>query len=334
MSEDRRRKHWQEDPAWQKLLVQADAPSQTLQGDVVIHTYQSRQDPYFTSSYFFETERGVVLVDTQIFHTAAQELWDAIRTKTSGKLFAIINTHAHPDHYFGNTLFRKVAPEALIITSAGVLADMHASSAQRVAQPRTEWGDEVTNDSTTLVYPDIGFEGRLTMVFDRITLKLWEVGPAEAPVQIVGWIPEHRAIITADILQNKQHHYFSDRAIASWYRILHEFSELNPAFVLTGHQGIATADLINETKHWQATFLSLMSEVVPLGAHPEDIHTTHAAARKHVVEEMKRRRPDWVDPYYSEGKTVLEQCIDGHRSEVVGAQTLAASANKKSVASA
>ena len=324
MSKDHRPKHWQKNPVWQQLLAQADDPSQTLQGDAVIHTYQSRQDPYFTSSYFFETERGVVLVDTQIFHSAAQELWEAVQAKTKGKMFAIVNTHAHPDHYFGNMLFRRVAPEATIITSAGVLADMHATSAQRIAKTRKEWGDEVPSDAADLVYPDIGFEGTMTMAFGNITLKLWEVGPAEAPVQVVGWIPEHRALIAADILQNKQHHYFSDRAIASWYRILHEFSELNPAFVLTGHQGIATGDLINETKHWQATFLSLMSEVVPRGADPEDIDQIDAASRKHVVEEMKRRFPDWFDPYYYEGKTVLEQCIDGHRSEIVGAQVLAA----------
>src|SRR6516162_2929071 len=111
MSKDHRPKHWQKNPVWQQLLAQADDPSQTLHGDVVIHTYQSRQDPYFTSSYFFDTERGVVLVDTQIFNTAAEELWEAIQAKTSGKLFAIVNTHAHPDHYFGNTLFRRVAPE-------------------------------------------------------------------------------------------------------------------------------------------------------------------------------------------------------------------------------
>jgi glyoxylase-like metal-dependent hydrolase (beta-lactamase superfamily II) len=325
MSEDHRPKHWQQDAAWQRLLAQADDPSQTLQGDVVIHTYQSRQDPYFSSSYFFETERGVVLIDTQIFYSATQELWAAIQAKTRAKLFVIVNTHAHPDHYFGNTLFRRVAPEATVITSAGVLADMHATSAQRVAKTRKEWGDEVPSDPNTLVYPDIGFEGKLKLVFDRITLELWEVGPAEAPVQVVGWIPEHRALITADILQNKQHHYFSDRAISSWYRILHEFSEFDPAFVLTGHQGIARGDLINETKHWQATFLSLMSEVVPAGADPEDIDKIDAATRAHVVQEMKRRFPDWFDPYYYEGKTVLEQCIDGHRSEIVGAQVLAAS---------
>jgi hypothetical protein len=40
MSKDHRPKHWQQNPAWQKLLAQADDPSQTLQGEVVIHTYR------------------------------------------------------------------------------------------------------------------------------------------------------------------------------------------------------------------------------------------------------------------------------------------------------
>jgi glyoxylase-like metal-dependent hydrolase (beta-lactamase superfamily II) len=324
MSSERKEKHWKKDPFWQKLLQQANDPSHTLAGDVTIHTYQSRQDPYFTSSYFFETERGVVLVDTQIFYSAATELWDEIRAKTSGRMFAIVNTHAHPDHYFGNMLFRKVAPEATIITSANVLADMHATSAQRVAKTRKEWGDEVPSDPRDLVYPDLTFDGKLTLAFDKITLELREYDRAEAPYQVVGWIPEHRALITADILQNKQHHYFSDQTLSNWYRILHEFSEMNPRHVLTGHQGIATADLINETMHWQATFLGLMSTVVPHAANPEDISRIDSAARKHVVDEMRRRFPDWFDPYYYEGKTVLEQCIDGHRSEMVGAQVLAA----------
>jgi hypothetical protein len=201
---------------------------------------------------------------------------------------------------------------------------MHTTSAQRVAKTRKEWGDEVPSDAADLVYPDIGFKGALTLAFDKITLELTEWGPAEAPVQVIGWIPEHCALITADILQNKQHHYFSDRTIVNWYRILQQFADMKPDYVLTGHQGIAGKELIEETKHWHATFLGLMSAVVPRDRDPENIDVIDASTRHHVVSEMKRRFPDWFDPYYYEGKTVLEQCIDGHRSERIGAQVLAA----------
>ena len=36
--------------------------------------------------------------------------------------------------------------------------------------------------------------------------------------------------------------------------------------------------------------------------------------------------PDWYDPYFFQGKTVVQTCMEGQRSEVVGAALLAARA--------
>ncbi|WP_390896608.1 MBL fold metallo-hydrolase [Pseudomonas veronii] len=35
------------------------------------------------------------------------------------KALCIINSHAHPDHFWGNTYFREVAPNVPIVTCAG-----------------------------------------------------------------------------------------------------------------------------------------------------------------------------------------------------------------------
>jgi hypothetical protein len=34
--------------------------------------------------------------------------------------------------------------------------------------------------------------------------------------------------------------------------------------------------------------------------------------------------PDWFDPYFFQGKTVVQLCLEGHRSELVGAALLEA----------
>jgi glyoxylase-like metal-dependent hydrolase (beta-lactamase superfamily II) len=314
--------HWRRDPTWQKLLAAASDPSQTLEGDVTVFTYQSAYDPYFTSSYYFETERGVVLVDTQMFRSAAVDLWEHVQQNTSGELYCVVNTHAHPDHYFGNTYFRRVAPQAQIVSSEAVERDMRATAPARVAKTHKEWGDEVPDDPAEIVYPDALFRGTLSLAFEGITLELSDYGPAEAPMQVCGWIPEHRALITADIVQNKQHLYFSDRTLGSWYRILQEFEQLDPAHVLTGHQGIAGREILNETNHWINTYLGLMAEELPPTEEPENIDALTPEARERVVAGLKERLPDWFDPYFYEGKTVLECCISGHRSELVGAALL------------
>jgi glyoxylase-like metal-dependent hydrolase (beta-lactamase superfamily II) len=314
--------HWKQDPRWQRLHAAAQDASQTLRGDVDVHTYQSAWDPYFTSSYWFETERGVVLVDTQIFRSAVEELWREIERTTSGDLRFVVNTHAHPDHYFGNTYLREVAPQATIISSRGVRDDMLETMAARVAKTRSEWGDEVTDDPSTLVLPDVAFDGSLSLEFQDISLELWEMGPAEAPVQVVGWIPQHRALVTADIIQNRQHHYFSDRTLVPWLGILAELEELEPLHVLSGHQGIAGPSIFPETKAWISTYLGLMARHLPAGADPEDISALDEAGRVQVREELLAALPDWYDPYFFQGKTVVETCLEGQRSEVVGADIL------------
>jgi glyoxylase-like metal-dependent hydrolase (beta-lactamase superfamily II) len=315
---------WQRDPTWQQWLAARDDPSQTLQaGDLTIHTYQSGYDPYFTCSYFFETERGVVLVDTQLFYSAAIELWEQIQAKTSGELYCIVNTHAHPDHYYGNAYMKKMAPGALVVTSRAVMDDMKATYRQRCAKTRFDWGEEAFPDPSRIVLPNLMFDERATLEFGNVKLELRDMGPSEAPVQLVGWIPDVRGAIVADILQNKQHLYFVDRTLAPWYGILQEIESWEPQYLLTGHQGIAGPGLINETKQWIATYLGLMAAALPDGADPEDVDALDDDARGQVLQDMYDAFPDWFDPYFHDGWTVMQTCLAGARSEVVGAAVLA-----------
>jgi glyoxylase-like metal-dependent hydrolase (beta-lactamase superfamily II) len=312
---------WQEDPEWQKWHEAARDDSQTLRADnLVIHSYQSGFDPYLTSSYYFETERGVVLVDTQLFYSAVVELWEEIQRNTSGNLYCIVNTHAHPDHYYGNAYLKKVAPGALVVSSRAVMEDLKRTYEVRCAKTNFDWGEEVFDDPGKIVLPNLLFDEQATLEFDNVTLELRDMGPSEAPVQLVGWIPQVRGIIAADILQNQQHLYFVDRTLAPWYRLLQEFETWKPEYVLTGHQGIARADdLIPETKRWIATYLGLMAESLPSGADIEDVDALDDDGRDRVLRGMREAFPNWFDPYFHDGWTVMETCFAGARSEVVGA---------------
>src|SRR5205807_489616 len=70
---------WRGDPVWQRLV---ETRAET--GSDRIFAYQSSHDPWLTSSYYIETERGVVLFDTQLFLASAEELWADICRNTSG----------------------------------------------------------------------------------------------------------------------------------------------------------------------------------------------------------------------------------------------------------
>src|SRR5207245_1796702 len=129
---------WRGDPVWQRLV---ETRAET--GSDRVFAYQSSHDPWLTSSYYIDTERDVVLFDTQLFLASAEELWTDICRNTSGELFCIIVTHAHPDHFYGNTFFRRVTPQTPIITSVAVDEDIRQTAHGRFALVQREWPSDI-----------------------------------------------------------------------------------------------------------------------------------------------------------------------------------------------
>jgi glyoxylase-like metal-dependent hydrolase (beta-lactamase superfamily II) len=306
---------WRADPRWQGLVATARANKR----GPGFFAYQSAHDPWLTSSYYFETDRGVVLFDTQLFLASAEELWQDIQQHTSGKLFAIVITHAHPDHFYGTSLFRERAPAALVITSENVDADMRRTAAGRHALVAREWPEDIPGSVDELVFADLTFPGNLTLRFSDLTIELSEHGPAEAHVQIVGWIPEHKTLVAGDIVSNKQHLYVSEGGISSWYRILCALEQLDPAHVLSGHQGAATADLLTETKVVLATMLGLSAQELGPSHDPEDFSALSAEARACIRQRLLDRFPDWYDAIMlHDDETILQYALQGLSSDGEG----------------
>ena len=314
---------WLDNPQWQ-ALSQTEHPRQA---EFPFFTYQSPHDPYLTCSYYFETDCGVILIDTQMFRSSVEGLWEQIQQNTSGHLFAIVNTHAHPDHINGNGFFRRESPGAIIVTSLAVAEDMVLNTPPRIPLTRGYWGDEVPASMDDYPLPDLTFTGSMTLSLGNVTLELVEYGAAEAPTQVMVWMPEWRALVTADVLQNRQHHYVADRTAANWTAILEQLDSYGAQHYLTGHQGVGDADLLPETKRWMATYMGLISAELPPGTDPRSVELLTDDARRRVIEGIKDQFPDWYDAcMFDENESVLEFCLSGRQSEAVGREILAAKA--------
>jgi glyoxylase-like metal-dependent hydrolase (beta-lactamase superfamily II) len=312
---------WEGDPRWKELVAAARADT----GGPDVWTYQSSHDPWLTSSYYLEADGEVLLVDTQTFRSSAEELWGEIQRNTSGELTTILMTHAHADHYYGNAFFKQVAPRAKIISSRGVVEDLDRTLEARVPMIHAEWGVEVPAHPGEIAYPDVVFEGAAELRLEDRTLKLWEVGPAEAPAQVVGWIPELGYLIAGDVVQNRQTYYVPDCALASWYAIVAELESLGPSRVFTGHQGACGPEIFKETRSWIASYLGLMAGELGPTRDPEDARALSDAARARILAEMGRRFPDWYDPLMIHpGDTTLSYSLEGMTTEEEGSRDLAA----------
>ena len=52
-------------------------------------------------------ERGLVVVDTQVSEAAARTVLSDLRRLGRGEVVAVVNTHEHFDHTFGNAVLRE-----------------------------------------------------------------------------------------------------------------------------------------------------------------------------------------------------------------------------------
>lgn len=304
---------WLDDPEWQRRAA-APMPPESR-----VFVYQSSHDPYLTCSYYVETARGVVLFDTQLFRSSAEELWEEIKANTSSPLALAVITHGHPDHFWGTGFFRSVAPGLTVVTTDAILEDMRATTPPRVRLCHGYWGGEVPATPEAVHYPDATFTGSMTLDMGDLTVKLQEHGAAECPAHLTAWIEDLAFLVAGDILQNRQHLYVSDGAMLNWYRILQNLETLHPARILTGHQGVGGPDLLVETKHWMATLMGLLADEASAADSPEDFAALSDDARLRIRDEMRSRFPRWYDPTMFDGtQSVLEYSLAGLQSEVHG----------------
>lgn len=81
-------------------------------------------------------DRGVLVVDTLTSEAAARRLLERVHALGVGEVAAVVNTHAHADHCFGNVVFAEATPGPLpVIAHDTVPADLarHAEEVRRRA---------------------------------------------------------------------------------------------------------------------------------------------------------------------------------------------------------
>ena len=191
------------------------------------------------NAVFFDTDEGVVLVDTGMA-PAGPAILEAIRSVTDKPIHTIIYTHGHVDHAYGTWAIMEAGETPEIIAHSALkprferYIRLRGSIAKYMSQPE----DQLPRSAEDLVWPTLSFDDRLELTIGGETFVL-QHRRGETDDQLYVWVPGRRALATADFYQgflpNAGNGKRSQRYVEDWANAMREMAALEPAVVLPAH---------------------------------------------------------------------------------------------------
>jgi glyoxylase-like metal-dependent hydrolase (beta-lactamase superfamily II) len=148
------------------------------------------------------SERGLVVVDTHGSTAAGRTVLDDLRRLGAGSVAAVVNTHWHWDHSFGNAAFREQDPNVPIHAhedAVRLLAEYGEYMKQKFAESEDPHRDEVAE--TELVLPDHTFSSTRSLDLGDRLVELVFPGRAHTDGDIVVRVPDVDVVLGGDLVE-------------------------------------------------------------------------------------------------------------------------------------
>ncbi len=180
---------------------------------------------------------GFCIVDTRLTHRQADEILADLKELSPLPVRAVVNTHGHSDHAFGNARFRP-APiwgHTRAATMVGATGERQRA-ATAAAMP--EYAEELAE--VELDPPDRLFDVETTVPFDAggRVVELRYLGRGHTDNDIVVLIPDADVLLAGDLVENDATPYFGDGFPMDWPATVEALVALVTGVVVPGHGSV------------------------------------------------------------------------------------------------
>ncbi|MFE9635225.1 MBL fold metallo-hydrolase [Streptomyces sp. NPDC006463] len=204
-----------------------------------------------------------VLIDTAATEARARALRRAALRLAPRAPHAVVNTHFHGDHTYGNSVF----PEALTIGHERTRA-MVATAGLHMAGlwPDVCWGDiEITP-------PELTFQDRMTLHVGPVRAEIVHIGPAAHSIDdTVVWLPEQGVLFTGDLAMNGVTPFCVMGSVAGSLRALDRLRALGATTLVPGHGPVGGPEILDANEAYLRWVQGLAKEGVAAGASPIEL---------------------------------------------------------------
>lgn len=258
-----------------------------------------------------------IIFDTFETPKAAQDLRRAAEHLTARPASYVINSHAHPDHWFGNQVFNETVIVATPPTREHMAA--FAENVRASQEDPTEMEDFVRQERARLEaetdaarraliersiarwqahlevlptlelrFPDLVFEGKLTLHGTQRTVELVTFGPGHTGGDCFLLLPQDRLVFLGDLGFFGRQPFMADCEPEAWRKHLAEVEGWQIDTFVPGHGPVGSkADLV-----LQRQYIALLEKQVAEGV----------AAGQPVEALLERRLPAPFDGWSVDGR--------------------------------
>jgi len=216
-----------------------------------VQSFTSSERGAWSNSYLITGTSEAILFDVFMLRSDAKQIAD--RIMRSGKtLRTVMISHAHPDHFMGLDVIMERFPEVQVVSTQNVVTDIKTDGPWMFSLLQSKLGPE---GPTRLVIPSGLAEPVLTL--DGVKLQVVEFGEGESKHIAAVYIPELKALLSADLVYNQAHLYLQEKHLDSWLVRLDELEEFTKDRVTTihpGHGKAAGLELIERTRAYLHDF--------------------------------------------------------------------------------
>ena len=167
-----------------------------------------------------------VLVDTVATEARNRALLAEVAQVAANGPVAVVNTHYHPDHTYGN---------CFVPASARIYAHHLARAPQLRAGTGAQAELPADYGKVTVRAADVTFEDSLTLHLDGFPVHAQHVGPAHTTNDVVVWAPEQQVLFAGDVVFTEGTPFLLEGSLLGFKQTLQHLRGLEPVALVPGH---------------------------------------------------------------------------------------------------
>jgi glyoxylase-like metal-dependent hydrolase (beta-lactamase superfamily II) len=244
--------------------------------EVADRVWVARQEWYDLNVCLVRGSAGLLVVDTQASARAARAIVDDVRALGIGDVTAIVNTHQHFDHTFGNGAFREAYGEVPIHAHEVAAEQTVEAGERRKKRFAEESGDDPHREEvleTEVVPADHTFSSVKVLDLGDRQVELAHPGRGHTAGDAVLRVPDANVVLAGDLVEESAPPvYGGDCHPLDWPGTLDVVLDLTDTgtVVVPGHGAVVDRSFVEEQRQDIAITAQTIRDLAAAGVPVDD----------------------------------------------------------------